>query len=387
MKMNNKLDDFENSINRSTKDSLISNEIAKLILRNISWFEGYESELPEWVRLFLDTDYDLVDEWMKDLANFYDWHTEDNKLIDQLVGTEKIDSQGYFTKNKMMLILENDWVPLGMFCLNIKRGWSVKIWPVVVSPEARWQGIGKLLFSTIDKIAKDFEIRKLYATTSHLNHNINKIFSKYWYVVEATYPNHYKHWSDEFIRWKNINNTIDNAIDLDDNICLSAHSNLSAQWEITISNSVDEADANYLDSTLQAYRQWHDDLWNDFLHMMIKWYERGKQKLSFQNKSKEILIAKDDIGNYLGTLTLSPKRWWPVKVYPMSWTTEAQKKMIEIALQIAKNNWSHKLYTFAYENDLEQINALESIWFVPRGILISPYKKWFNLVTFDLFII
>ncbi|HMT01611.1 MAG TPA: GNAT family N-acetyltransferase [Candidatus Absconditabacterales bacterium] len=372
------MNNSDNLLNHESKQQ----EFQKQVLRGISGFEEYESHLPDGVRLFNLKDYDLVGERMTDLTNFYDGHTDDNKLIDQLVGTEKIDQIGYFTKSKLMLMFEHEGVPLGMVCLNIKRGGSVKIGPVIVAPEARGKGIGKLLFSTIDKIADDFKIRKLYATTSHLNDRVNSIFSKYGYNIEATYPDQYKQGSNEHI-WGKIQNESTNE-NLE--VINSVSSNIESVGNIKIHGTVEEEDKEYLDETLRIYRQRHNDLGADFLHMMLKGYERGKENLSFQNKSKMILIAKDEIGNYVGTLVYSPKRGGPVKIYPISGTPEAQSQMIQQSLDFAKENGSHKLYTFAHENDFAQIDILEQIGFTLRGKLISPYKNGHNLLTFDLFV-
>lgn len=378
--MNNKL------LENSNKDFFYKEGIQVVnseILKNITGFEWYESHLPKWVRLFRNEDYTEVDLWMKDLANFYDGHTEDNKLIDQLVWTHKSDENWFFTKNKIMLMLEENSESLWMVCLNIKRWWSVKIWPVVIAQNARWKWLWKLLFSAVDQIAKDFNIRKLYAKTSHLNERVNKIFEKSGYNIEAIFPDQYKKWSNEYIWWK-----MDSipSVDWVENIEWSVNDSIKVNGEIYIQDHLEEQDIDYLREELAIYRQWHDDLWDDFLEMLLKWFERWKLKLHYQDKGKKILIAKDSENNYVWTLTFSPKRWWPVKIYPMSWTTEAQRKMIEKALKIAKDNSCHKLYTFAHELDTNQITCLKEIWFESRWKLVSPYKAWHNLIPFDLFV-
>jgi len=353
------------------------------ILKNIVWLEWYESHLPEWVRLYKNEDYNKVDVWMKDLAKFYDWHTDDNKLLDQLVGTHEKDENWYFTKNKLMLMIEDEGQPVWMVCVNIKRWWSVKIGPVVVDPNIRWKWIWKKLFSTIDNIANDFQIRKLYATTSHLNERVNNIFEKFGYIIEAKFPDQYKQWSEEYI-WGKIKN--DKVIKDVDNIEHSANKDIESIWDISINESLSDDDIDYLKDSLIAYLQRHNDLWDDFMEMMIKGFERGQINLNYQNKGKKILVAKDSEGNYLWTLTFSPKRGGPVKIYPISWTTEAQKLLIEKSLEIAKEYGCHKLYTFAHELDEEQIKCLEEIGFQSRWKLVSPYKDWHNLVPFDLFV-
>lgn len=125
------------------------------------------SDLP--IRSYRPEDYPYLDQWMESLATFYDGHTPEHKLLDQLVNTEMADPRGFFTKSKALLVSydEATGVPTGAICLNHKRGGAVKIGPVVVDAALRGQGIGKALFTAADAYAEAVGARKLFATTSH----------------------------------------------------------------------------------------------------------------------------------------------------------------------------------------------------------------------------
>lgn len=60
------------------------------------------SELP--IRSYRPEDYPHLDKYMESLASFYDGHTPENKLLDQLIDAELTDPRGFFTKSKALLV-------------------------------------------------------------------------------------------------------------------------------------------------------------------------------------------------------------------------------------------------------------------------------------------
>lgn len=327
------------------------------------------------IRSYKDSDYEALSSWMVDLGKFYDGHSEDSKLLDQLVGTEKADKAGFFTKNKFMFICEVNNQPTGMICLNYKRGGSTKIGPVIVNPEIRGQGVGTSLLRTAEEVAIASDSRKLYATTSHLNEPINHLFVKMGYKIEAQFPDQYKKGSMELIWGKHLKEVsilsdqeIESVFFEDDN-----------PTSVEIDNFTGES-INFINNTNSIYQQWHDDLGSDFIEGMIAGVGRG---LDFQNKGKTILLARS--GNKIkGMVTFTPKRGGPVKIYPFCGTLEAQKSLIESAKTIGQKNNNHKLYTFVHFLDIKEIEFLESIGFSKRGVIESPYKLGHDLVPLDI---
>lgn len=329
------------------------------------------------IRSYKDSDYEKLAQWMKDLAKFYDGHDENNRLLDQLVGAEKGDSRGFFTKNKFMFICEIDGEPAGMICLNYKRGGSAKIGPIIVNPEIRGRGVGSKLLQTAREVAIAGGVRKLYATTSHLNEHVNHLFTKAGYQVEARLPDQYKKNSTELIWGLHIQQPeVIGDIQVE-----SVLSDSETVGEMEI-GAITEEYLQFISKVNCVYQQWHDDLGSDFIQGMLAGQERG---LSFQEKGKVILIAKDQQGEK-GMLTFTPKRGGPAKIYPLFGSVDAQIIMLKQAKQISISNNCHKLYTFVHASDKKQIAFLESQGFTQRGLEESPYKDGHNLVPMDYFV-
>jgi predicted GNAT family acetyltransferase len=82
------------------------------------------------------------------LVRFYDGHNGQNKLIDQLVaGLGDGDKNGFFTTRKELWVAELKGQVAGFYCLNYKRGGSVKLGPMITNPSLTGKGIGKAMMS------------------------------------------------------------------------------------------------------------------------------------------------------------------------------------------------------------------------------------------------
>lgn len=338
------------------------------------------SDLP--IRSYEPSDYPRLDEWMESLAAFYDGHTPDSKLLDQLVNAEMADPCGFFTKNKALLVSHSGDVniPTGALCLNNKRGGAVKIGPVVVDSALRGQGIGKTLFESADAFANAVGARKLFATTSHLNTPVNRLFERNGFVVEATFPDQYKQGSEELI-WGKFTDGHPNP-NSNGQVALTVVSEHPDQ--VSTIDMYADADRDYISAVNDVYGAWHDDLGEDFIDGMVAGQERGlRTGLSFQAKGKAIFIGKTACGEPIGMLTFTPKRGGPVKIYPVAGSPDAQGALLEHATDFARDHDNHKLYTFAHASDAAQHDVLTDQGFVERGTLRSPYKDGHDLVAFD----
>ncbi len=247
------------------------------------------------IRKYQASDYDIIAPWFNDLSKFYDGHTEDKKLIDQLVNCEEQDAKGFFTVSKQLYVcVASNQELLGFFCLNYKRGDAVKLGPIITSPLSRGRGIGKYMFNFIDTECKKNKIRKIYATTSHLNDSVNNLFIKYGYTKEALYPNHYKNGSNEIIWGKIFIPDSGSVLDLESSLCLP-----EVNGAIIVRDFTPEQDSNFLSRVIEKiYSQWHNDLGTSFTNSIIHGYQRAKDAtLDFQDKSKLVLIACGSNGN------------------------------------------------------------------------------------------
>lgn len=330
------------------------------------------------VRSYKPTDYGPLGAWMESLAAFYDGHTPQNRLIDQLVGAEMGDRNGFFTKSKALVVSTDPetGAATGATCINFKRGGAVKIGPIVVDSELRGRGIGKTLFEAADVFADAVGARKIFATTSHLNRPVNTLFERYGFIVEATFPDQYKHGSEELI-WGKFVGAHPFESDLSSAKSVVRPSNGKSIGAI---KPYSESNRGFIADVNKTYGDWHDDLGEDFIDGMVAGQERG---LDFQAKGKVILVAEDVDGEPQGMLTFTPKRGGPVKIYPIAGTVEAQTTLLDKAIVMAQNHGNHKLYTFSPTTDAPQHELLISQGFTRRGILLSPYKDGHDLFAFD----
>jgi ribosomal protein S18 acetylase RimI-like enzyme len=322
---------------------------------------------------------------MKDLSKFYDGHDDNARLLDQLIDCGSIDKNGYFTKNKELIICDYNNQLAGMVCINNKRGGASKLGPIIVNPDLRSIGIGKLLHEASVDSAQLNNARKIYMTTSSLNEIVTGLLKKYKFIIEAQFPDQYKKGSNENI-WglPLVPYLIDSNQNIRSVLTDSKEEENNADYNISLYT---EADKQYLKSISGIYQQWHDDLGDDFLEMMISGQKRVRlDGLSFQNKSKLILMAKNKKQENVGALTFTPKRGGPVKLYPIAGTIHAQEQLLNESEKIAKENKYHKLYTFVQKNDKKELDFLGSYGFQIRGELLSPYKNGYNLIPLDKFV-
>ncbi len=334
------------------------------------------------VRLYSSDDYAILSPWFSALSTFYDGHTEDNKLIDQLVDKHEKDPYGFFTTAKEIYVCENEEAQIaGFFCLNYKRGNSVKVGPIIVAPETRGRGVGKYMFTVIEQICIEKRVRKIYATTSHLNHAVNSLFKANWYTPEAQYPDQYKVGSSEIV-WGKI------LIHDSGLVQPEISSMLGSQPGAYVREFNPDTDKVFLERVVGQLGTLHDDLGSDFIEATIAGYMRGKEFLGFQSKTKDIRIAFTDHSEsvFAGLGIFSPKRGGPGKLYPFVGTKEGQKALVQEFINTSKNVSVRKLYTFCSAFDVNECALLEQLGFTNRGTLIQPYKPNTRLATFDFFI-
>lgn len=330
------------------------------------------------IRMYENGDYKVIDPWFSALAEFYDGHTSDKKLIDQLVDRQVNDPEGFFTLAKEIFICEEYGEILGFFCLNYKRGQAIKLGPLIVSPTARGRGVGKFLFRYIDELCTAKKIRKIYATTSHLNEKVNALFSQNGYRQEALYPDQYKIASNEII-WGKIF-IPDTAPGQENNSLL-----INGDEEVSVRDFDPETDISYLKKCEALYTTWHDDLGDDFIQSTLSGYHRGTTSMDFQAKTKAILVAcHGDMIHGMGVL--SPKRGGAAKLYPFYGTSNSQQAIIQRVVELKDEYGIRKIYSFCSVLDNNQRASFLKNGFAERGILVQPYKSNTRLVTYDLFI-
>ncbi len=354
-------------------------------------FWTYEFSVPKEIRKFKDSDYEALKQMMNEyLSKYYDWHSDNSPLLNQLINKEDKDNEWFFTKNKFVLVYQDDaWNPIWLIAINNKRWPSIKTWPLLVHHAHQGQWIWKTLKLVSEKICRDLWAHKMYATTSFSNTaalSLNKIL---WYKQEAYYKDQYKKWSDEVILWKILTPEREICREYQNDIqttLLSVYNNCPLHWKLKIRRATQE-DKSFMENTRLIYEQRHDDLNYDFIENMINAQERG---MNFQSKWKQVLVVEDE--SWIQWMwTLTPKRWWPCKLYPIQWSGEAQKNIIASSESTCKEIWGTKLYTFVQEYDTDELQFLLDQWFSIAenkeewisGKIQSPYKIGYNIIALE----
>lgn len=357
---------------------------------NLSFWDQ-EFAVPPVIRKFKDSDYELLKTIMNDyLSKFYDGHSDKTPLLDQLIWKEDRDDQWFFTKNKFILIYQNEnWEPIWLIAINNKRGPSVKTWPLIVHEDYHGQGAGRTLKLMSELICRKLWAHKMYATTSYQNQVALKLNEVLGYKKEVLYTDQYKKWSNEVILGKILQPenelSYEERQEVQKNI-KSVIVNWNIVWSYSITNASEE-DISFLENIREVYSQRHDDLWSDFTYGMVSAQERW---MNFQTKWKSVLVLSDEEGQK-AMWTLTPKRWWPCKLYPLGWVQEAQEKIIQESEKICKEIWWTKIYSFVQEFDKEQYEFMISQWFrIAKNeeigiwwIIQSAYKVGYNIIALE----
>lgn len=220
--------------------------------------------------------------------------------------------------------------------------------------------------------------RKIYATTSHLNEPVNRVFSKCGFQIEAQFPDQYRRGSIELIWGKLLsgvgvghNRTTEVSTLLEDDPANLGIVRYSPQHY-----------SGLRELMLTKLPGWHDEINDEFVLRTIIGHLQG---VDFERKGKVILLAADD-GEVYGCSVIVPKRGGPAKLYPVLGTENAQRILVEESKEVARKIGSHKVYTFSPESDLLQQGIFSSLGFDRRGVIIEPYKAGYNLVCFDSFV-
>lgn len=320
-----------------------------------------------------DNYLETIETWLPELGNFYDGH-KDSKFFEQITNKDTNDPYGYFTQKKELWSATEKNELLGFVCLNSKRGGSIKIGPIMVSPNHRGKGVGKFLINHSILRGKEMSARKLYATTSSLNIPAGRLFESLGFTKEASLPNQYKQGAEKFI-WGLFLNTVQNAQKPSGSLVKNGN-----EKSHSVRGYEDATDRTVLEDAVHTITEWHTDLDQGFIEGIVN---ATKRNLDYETKGKEIFISEAN-GKQTGVAVTTPKRGGPVKVYPLTGSESSQTNLIEAIKSFYSQRGYKKLYTFIPETDKAHLQLLTNLGFTERGILESPYKDGYNLAILDI---
>lgn len=281
------------------------------------------------IRSAVDGDFDWVADIMeRALSPFYGGdHRAHARRIFETHIQGGIDYVGHFSAGQHMFIAEVDAQPVGIIHVVEKKQATVKISPLIVSPDYRGKlGIGSKLLEHAEKFAQDFGARQIYCTVASPNQKALGFFLKKGFRITGTAKNHYKQGVDEHMLYKQL--TEDTNMDAPNVSVVPFQELLHAEGvrRLILSN----LPINFLGV---------DDSWVDAL---FAGYER-RTSSDVNAKFKIIFIAESG-GEIVGVAGATPKKGDPIKLMPLVASTESAFEALIIDLQGLLIDYGHKLY-------------------------------------------
>lgn len=291
---------------------------------------------------------------------------------------DELDPNGFFTKRRGLLLIGESGDPKAMLSWVVKRGGSLKTNALRVADSHLREGLGNAIKNEMLLMGEAVGVRKMYCTTSRQNTAALELNKRLGYVEEAEFPRHYHLQKDEVILGKMLRE-VESTADKSKAMLLpqSPFGGISVK-PLDVNKDGSEFRA-LIQSTLTG---WHDDVGDDFVGNTMNGAIRGVEDV--HGKGKFILFARDAQGNVCGTAVLTLKMGGPAKIYPLVGTAEAQVKLLDEIIKVARKLQSHVVYTFSPEWDKAEAELLKEIGFSNRGEIEAPYKPGANLIPWSM---
>jgi ribosomal protein S18 acetylase RimI-like enzyme len=243
---------------------------------------------------------------------------------------------------------------LGVLHLTEKRQRTIKISPLIVSPQYRSAGgIGTLLLSKAIEYSRQRNARKLFCTVSAANHSALGFFQKAGFVQAGEALDHYKPGTREFMFYYKL-------ADLED----------TSGWTV---RQYEADDFNQVDAFLKGHSAFHFVAHSD------------TQRLN-ANVGGAIARASFDVFHLLvdqtdtvrGIASASPKKGGPVKVLPLCGDTQSSFSELVDRLPALYEGYGHKLYTHQ-DVSVTSVSVMQRAGWRLDGLLPGAHKH--DMVT------
>lgn len=265
------------------------------------------------------------------------------------------DYVGHFSAAQHMFIAEVNSIPVGIIHVVEKKQETVKISPLIVSPDYRGSfGIGSLLLEYAENFARSKGARQLYCTVASPNKRALGFFLKKGFRITGTAKDHYKPGIDEHMLYKQL--VDDTGMDAP---------NVSV---IPFVQSVHAAGVRELIlATLPDNFIGVDDAWVDAL--FAGYARRGSTDVN--TKFKIIFVAESG-GKIVGVAGATPKKGDPIKLMPLVAASEAAFEALIIDLQGLLVDYGHKLYVHLVP-EAWQVACLQRHGWTLEGVFPGGY--------------
>lgn len=159
------------------------------------------------IRMANDNDFDWISNLMNQALGAYyggDHRAHARRILDTHLQGGK-DAIGHFSTGQYMYLAEMNGERVGMIHLVDKKQQTMKISPLIVSPEYRGvRGLGSLLLSHAEHVANHLGARQLYCAVAAPNKLALGFFVRKGFHVTGTAKDHYKQGVDEHMLYKQL---------------------------------------------------------------------------------------------------------------------------------------------------------------------------------------
>ncbi len=238
-----------------------------------------------------------------------------------------VDYVGHFSAGQHMFIAKVNGERAGVIHLVEKKQETVKISPLIVSPDYRGKlGIGSILLEYAENFARKVGARQLYCTVASPNQNALQFFLKKGFRITGTAKGHYKPDTDEHMLYKQLIEDLGLSAPNVSVIPFQPDRHATGVRRLILENLA----GDFLGV---------DNAWVDAL---FKGYER-RNSADINTKYKIIYVAETN-GEVVGVASATPKKGDPIKLMPLVAANEAAFEALIIDLQGLLVDYGHKLY-------------------------------------------
>ena len=238
-----------------------------------------------------------------------------------------IDHVGHFSAGQHMFIAEQDGLPVGLIHVVEKKQETVKISPLIVSPDYRGKlGIGSMLLKHAEDFARELGARQLYCTVASPNQKALGFFLRKGFRITGTAKDHYKQGINEHMLYK----------ELDDEPGYEAPNVSVIPFD---EEKHGDAARHLILSQMSDVFRGVDDDWVDAL---FAGYNRRTS--SDVNAKYKIVFVAESGGEVVGVAGATPKKGEPIKLMPLVASSEEAFEALVIDLQGLLMDYGHKLY-------------------------------------------
>ena len=299
----------------------------------------------------------------------------DESFADNIIRAHEkgFDPLGYFTRKKMVWVLERKGETLGYLVATEKRGKSVKFLPQFTKDPYRHKGFGSIMWLALERKYRDMGFRKVYNHLPANRFDLLEYVLKLGLKVEAHLSEQYRPGQDEFVVGKFLRPHNSKQIIIQD-IPKQIHGTFS----IEIKELKDTDPKEFSAFLLERLPRYYDEIDQSFVDSILAAEDRFD--MSYMAKGKKTFIIENG-GEIVGFCVTVPKRGGAVKISPF--TVEHRFLSDTLARKIVghiiefyreKGISIRKLYSLIPYSENILVENLKSVGFAVEGLIREPYK-------------